>query len=304
MNTESENTKINTPAGFGEYSETPKIRGTWNKLSNFIKKNKGLIVNVAFWHIVFRVIKERVRATVSPSPILSEPTTLFVATHHKVMTTYFHAVLRLLCFALNIPFQKVNFESPRPSIRLFLSMHGNIDLPALDNYRGVHILRDPRDMIVSGYHYHKWTDEAWVHRRDENGESYQEKLNRVDRFTGLFMEIDHFIFIYRDILQVWDLSDSRILEVSYEALMGEDRDRLYETMFAHLGFANRELKLAVDLMRLFEASTRTGQKSGSIGHKSHLRSGKSGQWKKELEQAHIDYVERELDTVLRKFGYK
>ena len=86
--------------------------------------------------------------------------------------------------------------------------------------------------------------------------------------------------------------------------MAENRDTLYETMFSHLGFANRELKLAVDLMRLFEASSRTGRRAGAIANKSHLRRGKAGQWKQELEQAHIDYIDRELGPVLRKFGYE
>ena len=302
--TDSKNRKLNTPVGFGEHSEIPKIRKFRNRLSNFTNKNKGLIIKVAFWKILLRILIEKARVTISPSPILSEPATLFIATHHRVMTTYFHAVLRLLCFALNIPFQKVNFEQPRQGVRLFLSMQSSIDLSALANYRGVHVLRDPRDMIVSGYHYHKWADEVWVHRRDENGESYQEKLNKVDKSTGLFLQIEHFIYTYRGILEDLDISDSRILEVSYEALMAENRDALYETMFTHLGFANRELKLAIDLMRLFEANNRTGRKAGAVANKSHLRSGKAGQWKQELEQAHIDYIDQELGPVLQKFGYK
>ena len=170
-------------------------------------------------------------------------------------------------------------------------------------YRGVHVMRDPRDMIVSGYHYHKWAHEAWLHRLDDHGESYQDKLNRLDKPAGLFQEIDHFIFTYRDALAAWDLDDPAMLEVSYEALMGEERDGRYEAIYRHLGFEGEELALATDLMRLFEAKSRTGNKSGRIAEGSHLRSGRSRQWEAELEPAHLAYIEQELGPVLRKFGY-
>jgi hypothetical protein len=117
------------------------------------------------------------------------------------------------------------------------------------------------------------------------------------------MEIDHFIFFYRPTLLQWDIADPDILEVSYEDLMGSGRNRLYARIFTHLGLTGRDLGLAIDLMKLFEAGSRTGRKSGAVAQKSHLRSGKSGQWKAELEPDHIAYIERELGPVLRKFGY-
>jgi hypothetical protein len=229
---------------------------------------------------------------------------MFAATHHKVMTTYFNAVFRLLGFGLNRRYQRVHIEQPDPASKLVLSMHGKLDLPALRPYRGVHLMRDPRDMIVSGYHYHKWTHEPWVHRPDEAGVSYQQKLNRADKRDGLFMEIDHFIFFYRATLEAWDTDDPDILEVRYDDLMGPERDALYERMFGHLGLEGQDLALATDLMRLFEAKRRTGRKTGGVAQKSHLRSGKSGQWLSELEPDHIAYIGRELGPVLRKFGYE
>ncbi|MCB6179836.1 sulfotransferase domain-containing protein [Rhodobacter sp. Har01] len=271
-----------------------------DELPGFIKKNRGLLVKPAFWSLVGRLIVTRVTAPLRQRP--GDPV-LFVATHHKVMTTYFNAVLWLLSRGLGLRYQKVNSEQPKPASRMVLSMHGKLDLPRLGRYRGVHVMRDPRDMIVSGYHYHKWTHEDWVHRPDETGTSYQQKLNHADKRAGLFMEIDHFIFYYRDTLERWNLDDPDILEVSYDSLMGPDRAAEYARIFAHLGLTGRHHALAVDLMRLFEAGSRTGRKAGAVAQKSHLRSGKSGQWQAELEPDHIAYIERELGPVLRKFGY-
>ena len=165
-------------------------------------------------------------------------------------------------------------------------------------------MRDPRDMIVSGYHYHKWAHEAWLHRRDENGESYQQKLRQLDKKDGIFMEIDHFIHMYRALLDRWRLEDENMLEIKYEELMSPQRDTMYREAFKHLGFENTELGLAVDLMRLFEAANRRGKMVGPVTERSHLRSGQSRQWEAELEPAHLAYIEQELGAVLRKFSYQ
>jgi hypothetical protein len=301
---ESERTDIMTPAGFNPPAHPPEEIGFRSRVLTFWKKNRALASNSTFWRLVPRMLLFKLRTAVRPSKLRSSPEVLFVATHHKAMTTYFHAVLRGLAFALNLPFERLrDSDLPSEKAKLFLSMQGKQDLGALGLYRGVHIMRDPRDMIVSGYHYHKWTHEIWVHRLDENGESYQDKLNRLDKRDGLFLEIDHFIFFYRDTLEAWDMHNPAMREVSYESLMGPEKRRLYRDIFAHLGFKGAELELAVDLMKLFEAESRTGKSSGAVNQKSHVRSGKSRQWETELEPRHLEYIEQHLGPVLRKFGY-
>jgi hypothetical protein len=288
-----------TPAGLGPVVRQSRLKRARQELPSFLRKNRGLVVKPAFWRILLRLLAARAR----PSAVPADPPMLFIATHHKVMTTYFNAVLRLLSFGLRRRYQRVFTRQPVPGAGLVLSMHGKLDLPRLRPYRGVHVMRDLRDMIVSGYHYHKWTYEDWVHRPDDRGVSYQQKLNRADKRDGLFMEIDHFIYFYREVLQRWDIDDPDILEVAYEDLMGDDRARIYARIFSHLGLEGRDLGLATDLMKLFEAGSRTGRKPGSVAPQSHLRSGRSGQWRDELESDHIAYIEQELGPVLRKFGY-
>jgi len=268
----------------------------------FWRKNQGLALRPEAWRLASRLIGRRARTAFAPAALAGRPETMFVAIHHKAMTTYFHAVLKSLGFALGLPFEMAH-GGRKTEARLLLFTQSKMDLADLRPYRGVHVMRDPRDMIVSGYHYHKWAHEAWLHRLDDHGESYQDKLNRLDRTAGLFQEIDHFLFTYRGALEAWDLDDPAMLEVSYEALMGAERDGRYEAIYRHLGFEGEELALATDLMRLFEAKSRTGNKSGRIAEGAHLRSGRSRQWEAELEPAHLAYIEAELGPVLRKFGY-
>ncbi len=299
MSERQERREITTAAGFGPPVTETRLEKLKREVPNFVRKNRGLLGKPAFWEMLPRLMAARARG----SALAGDGTFRFVGTHHKVMTTYFSAVLQLLGFGLGQRFAKNYTTPPDSRAELVLAMHSRLDLPALAPYRGVHIMRDPRDMIVSGYHYHKWTHEAWARRPDENGVSYQQKLNSVDKDTGLFLQIDHFIFFHRATMENWNMDDPDILEVAYEDLMGEERDQLYHRMFAHLGLEGRDLALAVDLMRLFEAGNRRGRKAGEVAEKSHLRSGRSGQWKTELNSDHIAYIERELGPVLRKFGY-
>lgn len=291
--------EIKTDAGLGP----PVVRSRFEKLKikaqNSYRRNIGTIKNPEFWALTPKLatgwMHRSAKATEGP--------VMFVGTHHKAMTTYFVDVMRLHSMGLGIPFDVVNFQMPRPEARMFVSGQSNMDLKALAPYRGVHIMRDPRDMIVSGYHYHKWTTEAWVHRLDDHGRSYQEKLLEADPDTGIYMEINHFIFTYRDMLENWDLEDPDMLEISFSDLMGEGREPLYHQIFDHLGFEGKEHAYGVKLMRMFEAKKRAGKPGTAGSAKSHVRSAKSGQWKGLLKEEHLDYIDRELGPILKKFGY-
>lgn len=292
--------EVMTEAGFGPKLKTSKFEIYRKQLPVFVQKNKGLVTDPAFWRLLPQLVAmhRRNKALSYAGP------RVIVATHHKAMTTYFNAVLRFFAYGCGLTYQKVLLGHPRDTAQVVLSNHGKLDFPALAPYRTIHLMRDPRDMIVSGYHYHKWTYEGWARRPDESGRSYQDKLNTLDTTTGLFMEIDHFIFFYRDLLEQWDMNDPDTLEVSYEALMSEGRDALYHEIFAFFGCEGERLQLGLDLMRLFEAKRRTGRsKDAAQARHAHIRSGRSAQWRTELTQQHLDYIEAQLGPVLRKFGY-
>lgn len=290
-----------TEAGFGPHPKRSSLSSLRSRAPAFFGKNRGLLTEPEFWRLLLRLARSRR----SVSGQLTCRRRRFVATHHKAMTTYFTAVLRLLAFSSRSTFETLTFSSPKPETDIFISAHGKVDLSSIRPYRGIHVMRDPRDMIVSGYHYHKWTYEKWVHRPDEDGRSYQQKLNSVDKQTGLFMEIDHFVFMYRDLLEGWNIDDPNILEVSFEALSGVNREKLYNEIFSFLGYYGEQLDIAVGLMRLFEAKRRTGKRGNTRKPRNqHIRSGRSEQWREELGPQHLAYIEAQLGPVLRKFGYQ
>ena len=292
--------ELTTDAGTGRPPRKSRLSKALAQVPISFRKNYGLARNPDFWNLLpFLMTCRRTEPGFGDGR-----TKIFVATHHKSMTTYFKAVLRLLAFGLKVPFQVVSKDAPAPETRVFLSIHSRTPWSEIGPYRGIHVMRDPRDMIVSSYHYHLWTNELWAHVPDENGQTYQEKLKSVDKTEGLFMSIRHFIFFSRELLENWDMDDPDILEMPYDALMGEDRESRYREMFAFLGLTGRRLDLAMRLMRLFEAGKRSRVSSDKPNERAHIRSGRSGQWRAELEPEHIALIEQELGHILDKFGYE
>ncbi len=291
--------KITTDAGIGRKPKRSALQKKLTQVPISFRKNYGLLKNPEFWQILPLLMSNRWRARAGEK----DQPKIFVATHHKAMTTYFKAVLKLLAFGLDARFEELSKLAPQPETRVFLSAHSRTPWSEVGPYRGIHIMRDPRDIIVSSYHYHLWTNELWAHIPDENGQTYQEKLQAVDKTEGLFMTIRHFIFFSREILETWDLDDPNILEVSYDDLMGDQRDAVYSEMFNFLGLQGQEQELGVRLMRLFEAGKRSKVSATKTNEGAHIRSSRSGQWKDELEPEHVAYIEQELGKVLEKFGY-
>lgn len=292
--------EITTDAGIGRRPKRSRLSKAVTQIPVSFRKNYGLVKTPEFW----RLLPFLLRCRFSGTEFARARTRIFVATHHKGMTTYFKAVLRLLAFGLNVRFEDVSKKTPDGDTRIFLSIHSRTGWKDVIPYRGVHIMRDPRDMIVSSYHYHLWTNELWAHVPDEGGMSYQEKLRAADKTEGLFMTIRHFIFFSREILENWDLDDPDILEVSYDALMGPDREKYYNEIFSFMGLTGDAHRLAVRLMRLFEAGKRSRVSDNKPNKRAHIRSGKSQQWRQELEPEHIAFIEQELGHVLDKFGYE
>jgi len=227
---------------------------------------------------------------------------LWIGTHHKMMTTYFTAVMRLFAFGTNLRYDSIPYHAGPTDGQLVVATHSTLELSALGRHRGVHVFRDPCDAIVSAYHYHKWCHEIWANTPDEHGETYRQKINRLSKREGLFCEIDQFLRSYEGVLRDWNVRDPDILELRFEDLMGPSRVDRYEQLFFHLGFDSGESGLGVDLMQSFEAANRTGRR-GSTMPATHVSPLSRGSKRDELDPDHLAYLHERLGDVFEKFGY-
>lgn len=228
------------------------------------------------------------------------------ATHHKAGTMWFHALFDQLALRYGMRLEVVEDTPPLPGTDLYLNHHSRFDPDALPPHRGSHMVRDPRDMVVSAYRYHLWTDEAWAHRpRPElDGQSYQQRLRSLDEHDGLLLEIercarDDFLDMQR-----WDYERPEYLELRYEDVR-TDGATWFRRLFEHYGFSPEGIEegLAAADHVSFESLKRREQ-SRRGGRPKHLRSGRAGQWQDELGPAHRDRLKEVAGDLIVGLGYE
>jgi hypothetical protein len=109
----------------------------------------------------------------------------------------------------------IAFTSPT----VVLDSHSRIPVPSGSHVKGVHVIRDPRKMILSGVVYHRHTEEEWalLPQVQFGGKSYQQVLRESSDVDAVHREIDNARTTLEAMLD-WDYSDTRFRNVRLEVL--------------------------------------------------------------------------------------
>lgn len=207
---------------------------------------------------------------------------------------------------------------------------------ALRPYRGFHVIRDPRDIIVSAYFSHRNS-----HPVDNLPRlaAHRARLREVPMAEGLLLEMEH---SKTELLQIgdWDYTDPTVLELKMEDLT-RDPYGVFISIFRHLELltesepvlareqakvwmfrlANRiarragqakrfrrlrvtgESLLGVVYANRFEANT-GGRSRGIEDATSHYRKGVAGDWVQHFAPAHAEAFADQFGDLLVKLGYE
>ena len=131
-------------------------------------------------------------------------TPILVGTHHKTGTVLLkHIFLKEVCPMLgwrcSFDNDPVKCSSPEEAhakgLQMCFLQHGirfkvqHTHAP----YRFIHAIRDPLEVVLSGYQYHLKTTERWANRPDRryNGSTYRTYLNGMSLRDGLRAEVKH-----------------------------------------------------------------------------------------------------------------
>jgi hypothetical protein len=230
----------------------------------------------------------------------SDRTLIVLCTHHKTGGVWFRQVLLSITRPYGLRNQYVATDPIRRGTDFVFARVEELDRGLLEqrSFRGVHVIRDPRDMVVSGYEYHKRTQEPWCLMPDPQfgGISYQEFLRSVDEHEGLMAEITWVAHHSAAAMAAWSYDQPEFLELHYEDAIA-DEHRVFEQVFRWLHLNDTAIQMgmeAVDRLTL--------KRGGAVPN--HGRSGKPGEWRERLAPDHIAHFKDLMGDLVVRTGYE
>jgi hypothetical protein len=269
--------------------------------------------------------------------------------HHKAATSWVIKILSDLGHLNGFNITTIETAAdlitadPRRAPRTSFVAYRNADplsLETLEPFIGFHIIRDPRDIVVSSYfsHLNSHPTDNWPELAE-----HKRQLRALDLSEGLLCDMDfcrdlptrgHRVEPYR-CMSDWDYSRSNILEIRYEDLILNPYEVLTNA-FAFLGLlAEDELGAASLFGHLREILSRrlrprangalprmhswnilaaiydnrydkktSGRKRGAEDPQSHYRKGIAGDWRNYFQDQHKKHFTNVYGDILIRLGYE
>ena len=164
----------------------------------------------------------------------------------------------------------------------------------------MHLIRDPRDLIISGVFYHeRCTSERWltVPNPKFQGLSYQQTLAGLPSLEEkIRFEMLHIGgSTIRDML-AWNYGRPQFYEAKYEDLIEDVELRRFRDIFTFLGYPEEQMDELLQIA--FNCSLFSGRVNG------HIRSGLPRQWQSYFTKPlHRQFLEHFGDALVR-LGYE
>jgi hypothetical protein len=271
--------------------------------------------------------------------------------HHKCMTTWVNGLLGRICNDLSWNFVTLFNESLSDvSITEYFSTN-HADLLSytdpdpkivrtLGDFIGFHIIRDPRDIVVSAYfsHLHSHPVDDWPSLI-----AYRTRLQKLSKDDGLLWEME-FCRKQFEQLYEWDYAQKNVLELKMEDVIADPYEQMVRALLfieaaaeytppkkkllaaiasrireGNLGYLYRIPSLIVPnyvlpkiplefLLRYiyeyrFSEMTR-GRMRGIEDASSHYRKGVSGDWANHFKPQHKEYFKKNYNDLVLKLGYE
>ncbi len=267
--------------------------------------------------------------------------------HHKCATKFILAILKLVCRDCGLNVLTVSSAKQVDGDLRTLLAESRADVLAymnaqwrhaerLENFRGFHIIRDPRDVLVSAYFSHLHSHET----RDWDAlPAHRKSLQKLSKDDGLLLEMEFCAPVFEAMRQ-WQYGHAHILELRFEQLVA-DPYQWFLRVFEHLGLidddnrrAARRLLFGVQstlnrgyrngagpipwrwpvrwipaermLAHVYEnrfAKRAGGRDRGEENVEHHFRKGVPGDWKNHFSNEHVRQFNRRYGDLLEMTGY-
>lgn len=240
------------------------------------------------------------------------PRKYFYVSHHKCATKWTIRVLFQVARRLGI---EASHWGPDGAVsRRDLVVH---DLVMLHDYRsgmidwdlargrGFHVIRDPRDLLVSMYYSHRHS-----HETDGGGPlatiaGERRALSGLGEVEGLIWVMDHSSFWSSAIREMteWDYGREDFHETTFERLTtdpGGEFGRVFD--FLGLDVPGEVLDRVLEI-HSFEAMKRRWRGENPDAPINHYRRGKPGDWREHLVGEARDVFEERYGRTVERLGY-
>lgn len=148
---------------------------------------------------------------------------ILVGSHHKCGTVWIEQIFRLLTDSLKVKYAHTD-ESSSENAKVLFSSHSHLPSNLSEDYVGIHVIRDPRDVCVSGAAYHiadnAIENELWLSEYSVDGIPYFEYLRSLDFKDRLISEIGHVTLKTIDEILL-TMNNANFLTIKYEDLISE-----------------------------------------------------------------------------------
>lgn len=249
------------------------------------------------------------------------------------MTVFHSNVFKMFCRAVNIKYVRCHprFCLPGESKRdmfyrvvkemtepTFVVLPGIIpDFEKLPPYLGSHFVRDPRDLLVSAYRYHKWCKEPWLAKDipiknsnaqqavtaagiDPQSKSYQQVLSEVDEITGYKIELRNRGWQF-DNMKRWNYNNPLILESKYENIFGNEVEE-FSKLYNHYELPPEHYPLFKKCVKKF--TFKFLKSKNKTGPGRHAEVGTPQQWKTLLPTEIYNMFMDEYEDLITMLNYE
>jgi hypothetical protein len=257
---------------------------------------------------------------------------ILVFTYHKTGTVLLEKVMRAVGkrFGLSVAVHFGWVETVDPAADIVLLGHSLVGRDfASRPFRAIRFVRDPRDIWVSGYLYHRRCREEWCTNTDFDafppityprvdysfahypeswkrdylarlgGKSYQQNLLDRDRDAGLAFELAGYTGCTFEAMRGWTLATPDLLNVQLEDVTS-DFDGTFRLIFKHAGFSDEECAEAVELAKPHDVARMSDE---AVAENRHIHSREISRWRDFLSAAEVADFERRYGDVIRGLGY-
>jgi Sulfotransferase domain len=239
-----------------------------------------------------------------------KPPLIVVCTHHKTGSVWMANIFRALKLQEKQQLHyKVQADLPA-NADIFLQDHSKVDLKALQSrfaqrgVRALHVIRDPRDVIISGAFYHVKTVEKWANnpKKEYGGKSYRQAISaQPTDHDKLVFEMDHTGGKTVREMLAWDYGQKDVcFEARYEDLIADRDLKVFTPLMRFLGYEGARLEKALAAVR---EHSLFGGAAGS-DPADHIRSGEGRQWVNTFTPELKAAFKQRFPDALQRLGYE